>query len=131
MTVIDSTITLEEILTNIQANLIPIGQIEDAISTPDLLRALSAMQGILVLTSLIDVKLLPESERGVVADLREIAAHGHAAAWDLLSRHTTLARETFLGQYENALDSTEYVLNLINQRLAFRFGRMIECTMKN
>lgn len=131
MTEIDNTTPLDEILATIQPNLIPLHQIEKSgCATPaELLRAMSAMQGILVLTSVIDVQLLPESERGIVGDLRETAALGHSLAHDLIAKRSPSAMNSFLDAYEDALDSAEYLLNLVNQRMAFRFGRMTECKM--
>ena len=93
-----------------------------------LARAMAATSGIIVLTSVIDVQRLPEILRPMVDDLREATITGLSLARDLIpARSNGLAK--FLSHYVDVIDSTEDVLNSVNQRLAYRFGRMAECKM--
>jgi hypothetical protein len=121
-----TAISLDEIVSAIGPNLVPPS---DSMSDGDLMRSMLAMHGVLVLTSIIDVQLLPESERSMVGDLREAATKAHSLAHDLIAKRSTCAVEEFLLQYLDAIETTEYILDMLNQSAAYHFGRMAECKM--
>ena len=123
----DAGTYLVEIFAAIGPNLIRIEQIDESgnIGDGDLTRALMAMEGILVITSVIDIQKL-ESEALMVGDLREAATKVQSLARDLISRRSIHADavEEFLSQYQDVLETTDYILVTLNQRAAYRFGRM-------
>jgi hypothetical protein len=93
---IDSTTSPEEILDDIKSNLVAVQQIRtpEHVSTPDLLHAISATRGIIVLTSVTDVQVLPEIRRRMVGDLRAAAVRDRCFARDLVKKRRS---ETALG----------------------------------
>jgi hypothetical protein len=131
----DATISLDEIVSAIGPNLVPPS---DSMSDGDLTRSMLAMQGVLVLASFIDVQLcvrplpgwrFPESERPMVSELREAATKAYSLAHDLIAKRSIDAVEEFLLQYTDVIETAEYILQSLNQREAYRFGRMAEWKM--
>ena len=121
----DASTYLVEIFAAIGPNLIRIEQIDESgsIGDGDLTRSLMAMEGILVITSVIDIQKL-ESVALMVGDLREAATKVQSLARDLISRRSIHADavEKFLSQYQDVLETTDYILETLNQRAAYRFG---------
>jgi hypothetical protein len=119
---------IEEIFLAIHSNLIPIQDIDQSgsVTTAELLRGMTIMQYVLVLPTVIDVRPLPESERPMVDDIRVAATNGHSLAKDLILKRTMKGVRAFAEQYLDAMESVDFILDMINQRLAYRFCRMTD-----
>jgi hypothetical protein len=121
----DASTYLVEIFAAIGPNLIRIEQIDESgnIGDGDLTRALMAMAGVLVIADVIDIQKL-ESEALMVRDLRDAATKVQSLARDLIYRRSIHADavEEFLSQYQDVLETTDYILQTLNQRAAYRFG---------
>jgi hypothetical protein len=123
----DASTYLVEIFAAIGPNLIPLEKIDESgnIGDGDMTRALMAMEAIIVITNVIDAQKL-ESEALMVDDLREAATKVQSLARDLISRRSIHADavEEFLSQYQDVLETTDYILVTLNQRAAYRFGKL-------
>ena len=119
----DASTYLVEIFAAIGPNLIRIEQIDESgnIGDGDLTRALMAMAGVLVIADVIDIQKL-KSEALMVRDLRDAATKVQSLARDLIYRRSIHAVEEFLSQYQDVLETTDYILQTLNQRAAYRFG---------
>jgi hypothetical protein len=101
----------------------------------DILNCMTVMKVVLVLTTVIDVQQLPESERDLPAEIRATAASTHAMADRILnSRADELRIKLLPFQYLDAVDNTRYLLTMVNQRLAALFESLAvggECRTEN
>jgi hypothetical protein len=99
-----------------------------SITTPQLVGVMGALEGILALTTLVDVQSLPEGDHILVDELREQAISGYLLAHDLLTSRSFPKFRAFVDQYDGILDCTTFVLELIDRNLANCFNKVVaEC----
>lgn len=127
MTEVPPQITAEELVLSMESHFVSAEQIEDAgtITASEILHCMDTMRTILVLTTVVDVQLLPEDERAILEDIRISATHAQLAARRLLKHRAPTCVQRAMEEYLETVETTRYMLTMIDQRLAGMFSTLL------